>query len=93
MGWRLSIVRQHFSGCPETSSGLTRASIDTAAPVEDEGVEFMATAAASASGSLALGATDASCTGCAGKFVQTQVKTSTAFPYAAIGARLWRSLT
>ena len=49
-------------------------------------MEFMATAAAGASGSLALGATDAGCTGCAGKFVQTQVKTSTASPYAAIGA-------
>ena len=57
--------------------------------MEDESVEFMATAAAGASSSsLALGGTDAGCTGCAGKFVQTQVKTSTAFPYAAIGAQL-----
>jgi len=47
----------------------------------------MATATTGASSSLALGATDAGCIGCAGKFVQTQVKTSTAFPYAAIGAR------
>ena len=67
---------------------MTEQRLLPAAPVEDQGVEFMATSATGASGSLALGATDAGCTGCAGKFVQTQVKTSTAFPYAAIGAQL-----